>query len=68
MKRHHPGFTGRNEQWTVTVADAENTRVIFHTVCEDKKEAQWLANEARGHNLAYKIWLRDPYGTVTAWD
>ena len=66
MRRHHPG--NRPIQWVVTVNDASDTRLIHHQVCEDRKEAQCVATEARGHSLSYKIWLRDPYGTVTAWD
>lgn len=55
-------------KWTISVHSADNTREIFHGACEDEKEIQALATEARSHSLVWKIWIRDPYGRLRSWD
>lgn len=55
-------------RWTISVHSADNTREIFHAECEDEKEVQALASEARSHSQALKIWIRDTYGRLRSWD
>jgi hypothetical protein len=59
---------GQKSRWQITVNDAANTKLIFHAECEDEKEVQALATEARGHSQALKIWITDTYGKIRSWD
>ena len=54
--------------WHVTVLSADGRELIEHTACEDHKEAQCVATEARSKSQALKIYLRDPLGHVKSWD
>lgn len=66
--RYAPGIPGRAERWHISVHDATNTRLIFHAVCEDEKEIQALATEARSQCLRFQIWITPPSGRVRSWD
>ena len=65
---HAPGVSERGKLWRVTVTDAANERIIHHQTCEDWKECQCIATEARSQNLSWKIWINPPIGRIRSWD
>jgi hypothetical protein len=52
------------------VLSPDGQRLVFATPCEDRKEAACLATEARSSRggLRLRIYLRDPFGDLQAWD
>lgn len=55
-------------KWLITILSPDGLTLLFHALCEDEKECQALATEARHHNLRTKIWIRDPFGQLRPWD
>ena len=53
-------------RWRVSIADGD--RLIHHAVCEDLKECQAIATEARHNNMRWKIWITPPAGPAYPWD
>ena len=54
--------------WHITVMSADGQRIIFHACCDDEKEVQALATEARSDSSGCQIWIRPPAGEVYSWD
>lgn len=67
MVNHYP--VGQKPKWRLTVATADG-EVIFHTdQCQDFKEVQALATEARSQSLSYRIyWARPGTQEANSWD
>jgi transcription initiation factor TFIIIB Brf1 subunit/transcription initiation factor TFIIB len=55
-------------KWHLTILCADCGRVIFHAQCEDEKEVQALASEARHRSRRCRILIRPPIGRVYSWD
>ena len=47
-------------KWSITVMSADSQDILFHALCEDFKEVQCLATEARSFRLDLPIWIRRP--------
>jgi hypothetical protein len=66
MRKRYQSF---KPKWQLTVATKDNSRVIFHAQCEDWKELQCLATEARSQSLSYNIYWRAPASEESnTWD
>ena len=57
----------RKPAWTIAVHDASNTREIFRGSSADRDEIFALAREARRHDPALNIWVRDAFGKLFDW-
>jgi hypothetical protein len=58
-------------RWLVTVLSSDGQRLVFHCELEDRTEVRAIATEARASTpggLALQIWIRDPFGELSAWD
>lgn len=55
-------------RWHITVADADNSEVLFHGATPEPSEVEALAAEARRLRPEVLIWIRSPTGRVTPWD
>jgi hypothetical protein len=64
-----PAHLRLTPKWHITVLSADGQRMLFHAQCEDFKEIQCLATEARSQSLGYRIWIRPPADTPAySWD
>ena len=66
QRRGPPGRRG--QFWTITVCSADNAELLFHGTTADRAELEAVAAEARRRRPHAKIWIRDPFDKVRAWD
>lgn len=68
LKQTRIGVSQR-PKWRITVLSADGMEQIFHASCEDFKEVQCLATEARSASLDYQIyWSRPATQEAISWD
>lgn len=54
--------------WVINPDGPDGPLLLFHARCEDEKEVQALATEARHHSLKTRIWITPPNGQGYSWD
>jgi hypothetical protein len=65
-RRHAPGRNPRD--WIVSVF-AKDGRLVFEAECENEKEIQALATEARSRGMWFRILITEPGRCgVRSWD
>jgi len=67
-RRQYVPPRGSRVKWQVTVLSRDGLELLDHAQCEDEKEVQAFATEARSRDFGTKILIRDTYGKSRSWD
>jgi hypothetical protein len=68
MAKFRQRYPSQRPTWRITILSRDGQRLIFYTQCEDEKEIQALATEARHACLSSQILIRPPIGELYSWD